>query len=791
MSANNRANPRQYRQQMTRFSRQTIDGSRVVQIIALLLSLANSPVWAAAEQPSGEADQLIQRGLEAYQQGAAQEAAEFWAGAANAGQRAGQPRVQVEALIRLAEVQKQQGFYLEAGETITRALVLAEQLGDPPLIASCLGSQGGTLALMGQTDKARNALEEGLEWANRAHASALKARIQNDLGNLYLSLEDHENALRSYRDSARSAEYADAPSLVARASANAAQAALLAGDSSVSLEWLATTAKTVERLDETPEKALLLLKLGHLLLRSGRAVPEMRAILDARAYQALQRAAEIARPLGDSRALSTAYGYLGQLYADNRRYDEALQLISQAAFYAQLANAPELLYQWQWSEARIYNTTGARTASLAAYRKAVQTVQSFRHDLLSSHSLRSGPLEDGISAVFLELADLLLVEAGQQDDPKRAETLLAEARTTIELLKATELQDYFEDECLLLARSRLKTLDETISASTAVVYPVMLPDRLEILLTLPDGLKHVTVDIPKEQLSAHVRRFRAQLEKRTTRQYLREAQRLYEWLIAPIEEDLAANNIDTLVFVPDALLATIPMSALNDGDAPLVARYAIATTPGLALTDPKPIPRDNVTALLTGLTTSVQGFPPLKHVSAELTAVESMYGGDRLQDEDFVAPKVETELSEKQFSVVHIASHGRFERNVRNSFVLTFDDRLTMDDLEKAVALNQVRDLPVELLTLSACQTAAGDERAALGLAGVTVKAGARSALATLWFINDPATTLLVSEFYRELRDPSVTKAEALRRAQLILMDDPRYAHPAYWSPFLLIGNWR
>jgi CHAT domain-containing protein len=94
------------------------------------------------------------------------------------------------------------------------------------------------------------------------------------------------------------------------------------------------------------------------------------------------------------------------------------------------------------------------------------------------------------------------------------------------------------------------------------------------------------------------------------------------------------------------------------------------------------------------------------------------------------------------------------------------------------------------LLTLSACQTAAGDDRAALGLAGVAVKSGARSALATLWAINDQASAMLVTEFYRQLLKENVSKAQALQRAQNALMQNVRYRHPGYWSPFLLIGNW-
>jgi len=115
---------------------------------------------------------------------------------------------------------------------------------------------------------------------------------------------------------------------------------------------------------------------------------------------------------------------------------------------------------------------------------------------------------------------------------------------------------------------------------------------------------------------------------------------------------------------------------------------------------------------------------------------------------------------------------------------------LTMDKLDQLIGLFRYRQDPLELLTLSACQTAVGDDRAALGLAGVAIKAGARSALATLWFINDEASAELISEFYRQLRDRSVTKAVAIQRAQIKLLGDRVYDHPAYWSPFLLLNNW-
>jgi CHAT domain-containing protein len=160
-------------------------------------------------------------------------------------------------------------------------------------------------------------------------------------------------------------------------------------------------------------------------------------------------------------------------------------------------------------------------------------------------------------------------------------------------------------------------------------------------------------------------------------------------------------------------------------------------------------------------------------------------------NQQFVKPNVDKEFAQEHYSIVHIASHGHFDSDAKKTFVLTFDSKLTLDDLEQLLRPSQLRDKPVELLTLSACQTAAGDDRAALGLAGIAIKAGARCAFATLWFVNDQSSATLVSDFYTELRDhPDISKAKALQAAQVKLLSDQRYAHPCYWAPYLIIGNW-
>jgi CHAT domain-containing protein len=194
--------------------------------------------------------------------------------------------------------------------------------------------------------------------------------------------------------------------------------------------------------------------------------------------------------------------------------------------------------------------------------------------------------------------------------------------------------------------------------------------------------------------------------------------------------------------------------------------------------------------LAVGVTEAVQGFPALPNVSAELQALHTLLGSETLVDREFSTANLEKKLKDERFTIVHVASHGEFGNEVDKTFLLTFDEKLSLDRLNQMVGVFRFRDDPLELLTLSACETAAGDDRAALGFAGMAIKAGARSALATLWNINDEASVDLVVDFYRELKEPSISRAVALQRAQVKMLENPRYEHPGFWSPFLLINNW-
>jgi CHAT domain-containing protein len=467
------------------------------------------------------------------------------------------------------------------------------------------------------------------------------------------------------------------------------------------------------------------------------------------------------------------------------RPDEALALTRRALFLAQAANAPEVLYRWQWQTGRLLARQGQLDPAIQAYQGAVRSLQAIRRDLPAFDPETGRSLfRETVGPVFLELADLLLRRAGGNGG-EAVQADLRAAREVVELLKTAELEDYFQDDCVAQLQARVREIDE-IGTRSAALYPIILADRLELLLSVSDGLIRATVPVPAAMLEATAREFRSALVSFADPEP--SGRQLHGWLIEPFDEALRARAIDTLIFVPDGALRLIPLAALHDGEEYLIQRFAVATAPGLSLLDPEPFASAVIRPLLSGLTEEVQGFPPLPSVEQELNAIQEMYGGTVLKNETFNETRLKAELDATAYTVVHIASHAQFASDPDETFLLTHDGRLRMDELEALVKLSRFREEPIELIALSACETAAGDDRAALGLAGIALKAGARSALATMWLVDDIAAAQLASDFYRNLGERSVSKAKALQKAQIVLLEGGD--HPFIWAPFLLIGNW-
>ncbi len=745
-----------------------------------------SPLFAAEVSP---ADRQIKIGLELFQRGDFEQAALSWTEAAQLYERGGEIRRQSEALVYLSQANQALGRYKEAGKNLDVALSLAEKAGDRTQVASVLGALGNLYIATGPEDAALKNLTEGLRIAKELNNQDLSATILNNLGNLLTAQKKYPEAIAAYNESAALAKSRNNRVLAGKALINAATASMQNKQYKEAKALLDNALDEIRALEPSHDKAsgLITIGLAYDDLRS--RLPDLKDSLLLLAHQTFTEAGTISDSIGDRRTSSYAWGYLGKLYEDERRYDEALQLTRRATFAAQQINAPESLYRWEWQTGRLLTKQGNIDDAIGAYRRAVRSLQSIRPELSASYGAPQTSFRETMGPLYFELVDLLLQRGQSLRDPNQVAPYLIEARDTVELFKAAELRDYFRDDCVDTALSKVTKLD-VVAKTTVIIYPILLPDRTELLIGLPTGLKQVSVPVGMETITQEVREFRRKLEKRTTREYLPHAQKLYDWLIRPIEPDLAAFSIDTLIFVPDGALRTIPMAALHDGKQFLIAKYALGITPSMNLTDPRPIKREGMKVLAVGVTEAVQGFPALPNVSAELQELHTLLGSKNLVDREFLTANFEKELKEEQFSIVHVASHGEFGNDVDNTFLLTFDDKVSLDRLNQMIGVFRFRDDPLELLTLSACDTAAGDDRAALGLAGVAIKAGARSALATLWSINDEAAVDLVIDFYRELKDSSISRAVALQRAQLKLINNPRYEHPGFWSPFLMINNW-
>jgi CHAT domain-containing protein len=356
----------------------------------------------------------------------------------------------------------------------------------------------------------------------------------------------------------------------------------------------------------------------------------------------------------------------------------------------------------------------------------------------------------------------------------------------LESLQVAELENFFRAACL----DTLPIALEQIDTQAAVVYPIVLGNQLKIILSLPQQpLQLFTSNLPSNWLTL-LERFQQALGQRNNPDVLPLGQRIHEWLIAPMAATLKTSGLKTLVFVLDNPFRNIPVAALHNGQQYLVEQYNLGLTPGMQLLQSQTQKQTRRRVLLGGLTEPRQGFPALAFVQQEVSQIKATMPGQVLINQAFTDANLQTAVQNQRFSIVHLATHGQFSSQLEQTFILTWNQQLDIEQLNGLLRPLGERATPVDLLVLSACETAAGDRRSGLGLAGLAVRAGASSTLASLWLVNDEAAANLIQAFYQFLSQPQVTKAQALRQAQLSLLKNPRYRHPNYWAPFVLVGNW-
>lgn len=599
----------------------------------------------------------------------------------------------------------------------------------------------------------------------------LDASISNNLGNILTVEAYYTTAIKEYHKALKLAKNAKNHILAGRILINMAYAHFYNQNLKDAINNLSAAQQQFQRISSnTYAKTFGFISVGKLALE----------LNDVKlAYQSLDEALFLAKQLKNSSLISYSYGFLGHLYEIKQRYVEALTLTRRAIFMEQ---SSEILYRWQWQLGRIFKALGKTHEAIKSYKQAEHSLQAecslekIRKPLTIGYRNTIKSFRERIGIVYFELADLLL-----------RQNRFREAIDVIENFKKVELEDYFDSYCSFVEEKNL--LDQAIPSNVGIIYPIILSNRIEIILITSYDTQRFVVSITARELKDTVNDFRLELETENSSDYLIYAQILYNWLIAPLSNHI--TNLDSLIIVPDGVLRTIPFAALYDGKQFLISKYAIITMPNLIITNSKYDGKNNSRKiLLAGLSESVQNFDKLSNVDSEINKIHNVYrhhtNVTKLLNSQFTANKFISLLKINSYSYIHIASHGQFKSQPDQTFLLAYDKKIQLNQLEALIKLNKRRQEPLELLSLSACQTAVGDDQAALGLAGVAIKSGARSALASLWFIDDEATSKLMIEFYQQLQ--KLSKAKALQAAQLSLLQDSKYKHPLYWAPFLMIG---
>ncbi|MGB3265003.1 MAG: CHAT domain-containing protein [Microcoleus sp.] len=506
----------------------------------------------------------------------------------------------------------------------------------------------------------------------------------------------------------------------------------------------------------------------------------------------LASAAKDARKLGDLRAESYAKGSLGELYEITGQLSDAKQLTAEALGIAQSIQAADIAYRWQWQLGRLtVKSKGDKKSAIAAYQASVQTIQSVRKDLIAVNPNVQFSFRDNAEPVYRELVDLLVTTDGKSQ-PNQDN--LQQAIQEIDALQLAEIENFLR--CNL---SDTVAIDRIPDNRAALIYPIILENKIAIIFQVAGKpLTYYETPVDRQTVETTLQKLRSNLaEKGKTPQAIAESENVYKWLIEPLEAELAKNNqIETLVFVLDGSLRNIPMAVLYNRKTQkylVQDKYAIAVSPQLTLFAPQPLQK-RLKVFIGGIgeAQNIEGknFEIIQKLKEELEGITTKVPASKpLLEKKFTKANIQNQLQTGNFSAVHIKTHGQFSSDPEETYIVAYKQLLKGQDIANLIETETPQQSSnIELLVLSACQTASGDNRAVLGLAGIAVRAGARSTLSTLWEAEDSPNTELMLKFYEELAKPGTTRAKALHIAQQSLFE--RYQAVKTWGTYILVGNW-
>ena len=768
-------------------------GDRINEALSLsYLSLAQQELnqWEAAKQlieqsvkilqaakPSGDAivwAQILntQANLK-LRNGKAESALESWQQAQKYYDQAGDKTGSLGSQINQAQALQSLGFYRRSRQQLEEITQKMAAMPDSSVKVNGLRSLGLALRAIGD-GKSQQVLEQSLAIANKIAAKTQLSSILSSLGKNASDLQDPEAALNYFEDAEKAATNPDEELQV-----RLARFKLLVDYDK--LEYAMELAPQLrQQLEELPPSHNSLYAAINFVATLNKLAKPDQILPRKDLAQLMAVTVTSAQKIQDAPAEAHALHQWGQLYGSTSQWSEAKKLADKSLNIARQLQADDIIAQSAWQVGKLYKQQGNRPEAISAYTEAVKALKSLLFDLVAVNPDVQFSFRESVEPVYRELVGLLL-------DEQPSQTEITQARELIESLQIAELDNFFREACL----DKAQQIDK-VDPTAAIIYPIILPDRLATIVSQTgQPLRYYAMRKSQAEIEQTLDNLLVALNPVSdSKDRERFSQQIYDWLIRPAEQEQVFKDTKTLVFVLDGKLRNIPIAALYDGKQYLIEKYAIALSPGLQLMAAHS-GQNKINAIVAGISESRSGFAALPAVESEVKQISQTVSSNLLLNQEFTSKALGDRIKSGSVDVVHLATHGQFSSRLEDTYLLTWDGQVNVKELSELLK-NRSGDSSkaIELLVLSACDTATGDDRAVLGLAGLAVKSGARSTIATLWPVKDKATEMLMTRFYEQLRQPKITKAEALRQAQIKLIRETDFRDPFFWSAFVLVGNW-
>jgi len=488
----------------------------------------------------------------------------------------------------------------------------------------------------------------------------------------------------------------------------------------------------------------------------------------------ITNAAATAQQIQNSRAISSAYGIDGDfLFQEKQSIALAAERYQQALSLAQSVQASDIAYQWAYALAQLSEASGNLAQSDEYYQSAIAALSEVRNDLLAIDSELRFSFKEEIEPVYQSYIRFL---SQSQRDPNRAIKIHSS-------LQLAQLEN-------LLRCGRLVSIPDTPNRTT--IHVINLGDTVETVVS--QNNEFYSYSSPASQLLLATESLIANTQSESFQnipesEFLPYAQSLYDQLLRPAQEAGWMPENSELNFVLDAPFQSLSMAMLHDGQQYLAETHPIS----LSLQMQQIEKERGEGGLFGGLSEVAPSFAeapefsnlPLPETEYEASYLDKYVRSERLLNEAFTAEHLGRKLAKENFEIVHFSTHGQFSSDPAETFLLAWDERIDFAELGQLFQSAE----GIDLLFLSACETAAGDERSALGLAGLAVQSGASNVIATLWLEDSTGGSIFVNSFYEALSEDNTSPSRALQEAQKRQMRTDGLSHPYYWAPFVLAAS--